>query len=159
MALERPPFETLESQSFPTVRQITVFVDNRPGQLLRLTQLLDGKEIRILALSVVDAADFAVVRLLVDLPDDALELLANAGWSVSVAELVVVRLPHGRHGLLSVWSALLSSEINIAYTYSLLAKPVGAAVALHVDNAEIAVDTLAQRGFEVLGEPDLQDRT
>ncbi len=152
----RPPYGTLEGQGFPTVRQVSIFVDNRPGQLLRLAQVFARQDIRILALSVVDSVDCSVVRLLFDSPDEALALLGEAGFAVSVAELVVVGLPPGKRGLLAVWSVLLSSEINIGYAYPLLPAQVGPAIALHVDNMEIAIDTLQEKGFTVLSEADLE---
>jgi len=155
MAMEHVPFETLEGQDAPTVRQVSVFLDNRLGQLLRLTQLFERDDVRILALSVVDSADCAIIRLVFDSTDDALTILRRGGFAVSIAELVVVKLPHGKRGLLSVWSALLSSEIDIGYAYPLLSADVGSAIALYVDNAEIAVDTLQEKGFHVLDENDL----
>lgn len=157
MTRERSPFETLEGHDFPTVRQLSVFLDNRVGQLMRLTQLLESTNIKILALSVVDSVDYAVVRMLFDQPDEALEVLRQNGFAVSVAELLVVRLPKGKRGLLNVWSSLLSSEINIAYAYSLLSGRIGAAVAIYVDNLEIAIDTLRQHHFEVLSEAELEN--
>ncbi|UCD29682.1 MAG: acetolactate synthase [Planctomycetota bacterium] len=155
MTLSREPYETLEGEGFPTVRQLSVFLENRMGQLLRLAQLFENREIRILGLSVIDSIDCAVVRLLCDSPDEAMVILREAGFAVSVAEVLVVRLPHGKKGLLSVCSALLSSEINIAYTYTLMPTKMGSAIVLSVDNTEIAVDTLQQKDFEVLDEGDL----
>jgi hypothetical protein len=156
MSEVRQPWETLEGQGLPTVRQLSVFVDNRVGQLLRITQLFEKQDISILGLSVVDSADFAVVRLLFNRPDDALSVLTQAGFPVSVSELVVVHVPAGKGGLMAVWSALLGSEINIAYAYSLLRTEGGPAIALHVDNIEIAIDTLVRKGFQVFGEADLE---
>ncbi|GMU23066.1 MAG: amino acid-binding protein [Phycisphaerae bacterium] len=156
MASERPPFETLEGQGFPTVRQLSVFLENRIGQLLRLTQAIESKDVRIVGLSIVDSVDFAVVRLMFDSPDDALEALEAEGFTVSVTELIVVVLPAGKRGLLTVWSALLSSEINVAYAYPLMPLPAGPAIALSVDNREIAVDTLQRQKFIVLSESDLK---
>jgi len=139
----------------PMVRQLSIFLENRMGQLLKLMQLFGNKEVKILGLTVVDSVDCAIIRLLCDRPDEALVLLEDAGFSVSVAEVLVVRLPHGKRGLLSVCSVLLSSEINISYTYPLLPSEVGSAIVLAVDNNEIAVDTLQQKKFEVLGEEEL----
>jgi hypothetical protein len=156
MTRERVPFETLEGEDFPTVRQVSVFLENRLGQLLRLTQTLEETNVKILALSVVDAADYAVVRLLLNDTDVALAGLKKAGFAVSVTELLVVRLPPGKRGLLTIWSALLSSEINVGYSYSLLHGRVGSAVAIYADNVEIAIDTLMRHNFEILGESDLQ---
>ena len=156
MTRERVPFETLEGDEFGTVRQVSVFLENRLGQLLRLTQTLERANVKILALSVVDSVDCAVIRLLLDDPDEALSSLKQAGFAVSVAELLVVRLPPGRRGLLTMWSSLLSSEINIGYAYSLLQGKAGSAVAISVDNPEIAADTLTRHHFELLSESDLQ---
>lgn len=156
MTRERVPFETLEGEEFRTVRQVSVFLENRLGQLLRLTQTLEETDVKILALSVIDSVDYAVVRLLLDDPDVALEALKKAGFAVSVVELLVVKVPPGKRGLLAIWSALLSSEINVSYSYSLLHGRVGSAVAIYVDNIEIAIDTLARHNFEILSEPDLR---
>lgn len=155
MAMEHLPYETLEGHSFPTVRQISVFMENRVGQLLRLSRLMEENGVRILSLSVLDSVDCAIVRLLTGDPDRAIDLLRDTGFAISVAEMVVVRVPHGPGGLLTVWSALLSSEINIAYAYPLLSGDLGPTLALKVDNIEIAVDTLFSKKFEVLSESDL----
>ena len=157
MALSREPYETLEGQAFPTVRQLSIFIENRMGQLLRLTQLFETKDIRLLGFSVIDSVDCAVMRLLCDSPDEAISMLRDAGFAVSVSEVLVVRLPQGQRGLLSVCSALLSSEVNISYAYPLMPTDVGSSIALAVDNTEIAVDTLQQKKFEVLGEGDLKE--
>lgn len=156
MAMAREPFETMEGHSMPGVRQLSVFLDNRVGQLLRLTQLIDVKDIRILGLSVVDSVDCSVVRLLCDDSDEATDILHEAGFAFSVAEVLVVQLPPGKRGLLSVWQRLLSSEINIAYCYPLLPATFGSAIAICVDNVEIASDTLARNRFTVLTEADLK---
>jgi hypothetical protein len=133
-----------------------VFLENRCGQLLRLTQALEEKEVKIVALSILDSVDFAVVRLMFDKPDDALEALRAEGFTVSVSELLVVVLPPGKRGLLAVWSALLSSEVNVAYAYTLIPLDAGPAVALSVDNLEMAIDTLQRKKFVLLSEADLQ---
>ena len=153
---ERTPVETLEGDSLPAVRQGSVFLENRCGQLLRLAQAIEDKDIRIVALSIVESADFAVVRLMFDRVDDAAVALREEGFTISIKELVVVVLPPGKRGLLSVWSRLLSSEINVAYCYPLMPLKIGPALALSVDNLEIAIDTLERNNFTILSEADLQ---
>ena len=152
------PFETAEAQGTPTVRQHSVFVENRVGQLLRLTQLFNQADIRILAVSVVYSVDCAICRMIVDDPDKAYDVLTNARFQVSESELIVVSLPHGKRALLDTWAALLGGEINIYYTYPLLIHPKGsAALAVVTDSLEQAVSVLRERGFEVLDEQDLLD--
>ena len=156
MALE--PFETAQAHSTPTVRQQSVFIENRVGQLLRLTQLFDRTDIRILAISVVYSVDCAICRMILDDPDRGYEVLTGAGFQVSDAELIVVSLPHGKRALLHTWAALLGAEISIHYTYPLLIRPKGnAAIAVVPDDIEAAVRILRERKFEVLDQEDLLD--
>ena len=152
------PFETAEAHGFPTVRQLSVFIENRVGQLLRLTQLFDETEIRILALSVVHSVDCAVCRMILDDPDHAVDILRKAGFQTSEAELLVVSLPHGKRGLLHTWAALLGGEVSINYTYPLLCHPRGTgALVVCPDNLTLAMHVLHERGFELLDEQDLLD--
>lgn len=156
MAMERTPFETAEGHSSPTVRQVSVFLENRVGQLLKLTQLFEKNNIRVIALAVVDSVDFAVVRLLFDDADEAMSSLREAGFTMSTTEVLVVKLPpRGERGLLKMFAALLSAEVNIYYTYPLLPARIGPAVAIAVDNMEMASETLRRRKFAILNEGDL----
>ena len=154
MAFE--PLETAEGQDYPAVRQLSVFTENRIGQLLRLTRLLRQTDIRILALSVVNAVDCAVIRMIMDDPDQAHMLFSENGFSVSETELIVVSLPPGKQGLLNIWTTLLAGEVNILYTYPLLVRPHGApALALQADHHEMACNVLRNQKFDLLDQSDL----
>lgn len=156
MAIE--PYSTAHAQGVPTVRQQSVFVENSVGQLLRLTKLFDQTEVRILAVSVVYCVDCAICRLIVDDPDRSYELLSTSRFKLSETELLVVALPPGKRALLHTWAALLGGEINISYTYPLLARPMGrSAIAVLPDNMEQAVEVLQERGFDVLDQQDLMN--
>ena len=76
--------------------------------------------------------------------------------SFSSTDLVVVELPYGPDGLVTLLSALLEAEINIYYTYSLLIRPHSRAVlAFHAEDGELAIDVLKRHGFTTLGQADL----
>lgn len=154
--METPPFETAEAHDVPTVRQQSVFIENRVGQLLRLTRLFDQTGIRILAVSVVYSVDCAICRMIFDDPDRAYDVLSQAGFQVSETELIVVSLPPGKRALLHTWAALLGGEINIHYVYALLVQPRGcAALAVLPDNIDQAVVVLRDRNFDILNQEDL----
>lgn len=154
MAIE--PLETAQAHAVPTVRQQSIFIENRVGQLLQLTRLFDQTDIRILAISVVYSVDCAICRMITDDPDRSSELLRESGFPVSETELVVVSLPHGKRALLGTWAALLAGEVSIHYTYPLLIHPAGcAALAVLPDNIEQAVRVLREQNFELLDEQDL----
>lgn len=149
-------FEIADGHDSPGIRQISVFLDNRVGQLLRLVQSFQGSSVRILAISVEHAVDCAIVRLMVDEIDTGLGLLKKAGFATSVTELVVVELPPGA-GLLTICSALLSAELSIDYAYPFMTHPTGRpALALHCDNQAMASQVLRDRKFNILNENDLK---
>ncbi len=156
--MEIEPLETASGQGYPTVRQQSVFIENRVGQLLRLTRLFDEFEVRILAVSVVYSVDCAICRMILDEPDRAYDVLTTNRFQVSETELVVVGLPHGRRALLDTWAALLAGEISIHYTYPLLIRPGGqAAIAVLPDGIEQAIDVLRMRRFHVFSQQELRE--
>jgi hypothetical protein len=149
------PFETADTFGSPGVRQISVFLEDRVGALMRLFQSFEGTGVRVLAMSIVHAIDCAIVRLICDPTDKAIEILDRKRFPHSQAEVLVVELPQG-HGLLSICSALLAGEVNIDYAYPLLVRPTGrAALAIHSDSSETAVQILRARKFAVMSEDDL----
>lgn len=154
MSLE--PLETAEGSDFPLCRQLSVFVENRLGQLLRLTRLFESSNLRILAVSVQGATDCAIVRLLVDDPDTAHETLTSARFAVAEAEVIVIELPPGKRGIMTVCEALIAGEINMDYLYPLLPDDKrGACMAIHVDNMPQAAAVLTSKKFRLLDQSEL----
>ncbi len=150
------PLETADASGFPLCRQLSVFLENRLGQLLRLTRVFDDEQVTILALSVEGSIDCAIVRLLVNDPDTAREILAQQGFAITETELLVVELPPGRRGIMTVCSALITGEVNINYLYPLLpGRDRGACMAIQVDNLTAAVDLLAAKRFRILDQHEL----
>ena len=151
-------FETMRGRNYPTIRQFTVFLENRVGQLLEVIRRFDGSRVRIVALSINDATDCAFVRFLLSHPEHGREILERAGLAIIESDLIGVELPDSSQPLLDICTALLQAEINIVQAYPLLARPHGRpAVALMVDNLEMALDTLSNKGFSMLTEGDLLD--
>lgn len=148
-------YETAEGFATPAVRQLSVFLDDRVGALMHLFGAFEGSSIRVVGMSVVHAIDCAIVRIICDDTDAAVDALKNRKFAVSQTELVVVEIPAG-HGLRSICSALLAGEINIDYAYPLLTRPTGRpALAIHSDDLETAAKLLRGRKFTILGENDL----
>ena len=149
-------YRTDRSRDWPSIRQFSVFLENRVGQLLDLVRRFDKTKVRIVALSIIDSADCAIVRLVLSHPEQGREILERAGLALAESDLVVVELPQAHQPLAEICTALLQAEINIHYAYPMMIHPHGrAAIALHVDNHEGAVDTLKRINFNVLTEADL----
>jgi hypothetical protein len=151
-------FATMRGRDYPSIRQFTVFLENRVGQLLEVVRRFEGSNVRIVALSISDSTECAVVRFLLSDPEAGREVLERAGLAIVESDLIGVELPDTPQPLLQVCTALLQSEVNISQVYPLLARPRGhAAVALMVDNIEIALNTLISKGFTPINEDDLKE--
>ncbi|MHB8969683.1 MAG: acetolactate synthase [Pirellulaceae bacterium] len=151
-------FVTMRGRNYPTIRQFTVFLENRVGQLLEVVRRFEGSKVRIVALSVNDATECAFVRFLLSHPEQGREVLERAGLAMIETDLIGVELPEGPQPLLQVCTALLQAEINIVQAYSLIIRPRGRpAVAMMVDNIELALETLDNKGFHMVTEADLAE--
>lgn len=150
------PFKTAEGSEHPCCRQLAVFVENRVGQLLRILRLLEDEPIRILGLSADASVDCGIVRLLVDNPDLAHQILSDARFAVSESEVLVVPLPAGKRGIITVCNALIGGEVNINYVYTVWAtKDRVPCLAIQVDDAHNAVPVLRSKNFQVLDQSEL----
>lgn len=148
----------MRGRNYPTIRQFTVFLENRVGQLLEVVRRFEGSKVRIVALSINDATECAFVRFLLSHPEQGREILERAGLALIESDLIGVELPNGPQPLLQVCTALLQAEVNIIQAYPLIIRPHGRpAVALMVDNSEMAMETLNSKGFTMITENDLQE--
>jgi hypothetical protein len=151
-------FATARGRNWPTLRQFTVFLENRVGQLLELVRRFAGTRVRIVALSISDAGECAFVRFLLSHPEQGREILERAGLAIIESDLIGVELPDDQQPLVRICTALLQAEVNIIQAYPVLMRPRGRpVVALMVDNTEMGLETLGQKGFTMITEGDLDD--
>jgi hypothetical protein len=151
-------YETARGRNWPTLRQFTVFLENKVGQLLEVVRRFEGSRVRIVALSINDSGECAFVRFLVSHPEQGREILERAGLALIESDLLGVELPDDDQPLLRVCTALLQAEVNIIQAYPILVRPHGRpAVALMVDNTEMGLETLASKGFSMISEADLDE--
>ena len=151
-------FATARGRNWPTLRQFTVFLENRVGQLLEVVRRFEGSRVRIVALSISDAGECAFVRFLLSHPEQGREILERAGLPLIESDLLGVELPDDHQPLLRICTALLQAEVNIIQAYPILVRPRGRpAVALMVDNTEMGLETLSEKGFTMISEADLDE--
>jgi hypothetical protein len=114
--------------------------------------------VRIVALSITDSGECAFVRFLLSHPEQGREILERAGLALIESDLIGVELPDGDQPLLRICTALLQAEVNIIQAYPILVRPRGRpAVALMVDNTEMGLETLGNKGFTMITEGDLDE--
>lgn len=151
-----PLAATTEKASGPQVRQFSVFLRNKVGALLEIVKLLDAHSISVLALSIQDASEYSIVRLIVSDPDHVAELFDTHNISFGDCEVLVVELGNGAADLSKAFSALLMAEVNIIFSYPLLTRPRSRAVlVIHVDDLDCSTSVLLGEGFILLSQSDL----
>ncbi len=150
-------FATARGRDWPSVRQFSVFLENRVGVLMEVVRAFEASQNRIVALSVNDSVDCAIIRMVLSDPERARETFERHHWPFVETDLLVVQLPDGPQPIAQICKALLAAEINIHYAYPLMLNPAGKpAMALHVDSHETAAATLQSQGFRTFTEGDLE---
>lgn len=103
-----------------SINQISIFLENRTGQLAEITGLLAENKINLRAISIAETADYGVLRIIADDADRATSVLLSNGNILSMTPVTVVAVPDKPAGLSEVLSLLADSNIDIEYMYSLL---------------------------------------
>ena len=149
------PQETTQGYAPPIVTQFSVFLPNKVGRLLDMVAAFDNSPTQICALSVNEASDCAIVRLITNCSKDARTILAGNKVAFSETDLLVVELSNN-HTLSSLCLSLLSAELNIHFAYPLMIRPNGTpTIALAVDDITLAGQILRRKDFRLFGEADL----
>ncbi|MDR2587717.1 MAG: hypothetical protein LBC23_05610 [Coriobacteriales bacterium] len=133
------------------VTQIGVFLENQPGHVSRLTDVLEKAGVSIRGFSLADTTDFGIARFVVDKPAEALEALRAAGALTAVTELLCIELPDEPGALDHVFSAVANAGLNVEYAYSL----VSTYVALKVGDIQQAQALLAGQPIRLIEQDDL----
>jgi hypothetical protein len=156
MATDATESKIAKNRQEEQVLQFSVFMENKVGRLLDIVKIFSQAQVHVVALSIADAADAAIVRLVTDDPDKARTLFEEHGFAFTEVSLVVVELSSTAADLKAVLTALLQAECNIHSSYSLLIRPRGkAALALHVEDSEVAGSVLQANQFKLLTQRDI----
>jgi len=147
--------ETLQGRGKDAVKQFSVFTANRLGRLYDLVRHLASQQVHVLAITVLDTTDSSIIRLVVDDPDRAREILQEHSFAFTESELVVVEVDSAT-ALGRLMSALLEAELNVNYLYSFIPHPNGKSLlALSMEDNEVAAQVLRRHQFRVLAQSDV----
>jgi hypothetical protein len=149
---------TIRGRDWPSLRQFLVILENRVGSLTDLVLRLERDDIRVIALSIVDNVDVAIARVMLDNVERGRELFELSGLTFFENDMVGVELPEDARPFVSVCSSLLQAEVNVNYMYPLLYRRSGrSAIAVNVDDIDLAISILTDQGLKIVTEDDLKD--
>lgn len=133
------------------VKQISIFLENKSGRLAEVTKILGEKSIDISALSIADTTHFGILRLIVNKPEDAEEVLKENGFTVSITSVIAIGVQDKPGGLAKALEVLDRENIGIEYMYAFVSKKEDEAlVILRVEEPDRAVEVLKRGGISVL---------
>ena len=141
-----------------SIKQISVFVENKPGAMNAMTGVLAEHGIDMSALSLAETKDFGIVRLIVDDVFNAATVLKDAGYVHSVTPVLGVAIPDTPGGLNKVLQVLTNAKVNVEYMYAFLGgKDVDHAYMIfRVANENAATAALANEGIKVVEQEEIE---
>ena len=133
------------------VEQISLFLENKPGTMVKATKALCDANINIRALSLADTSDFGILRLIVNDVDTAIKILQQSGFTVRKTQVVAVEVPDKPGGLHSILETLARSDVNVEYMYAYVERSgENAIIIIRFDPIDTGIDALQKNGFTVL---------
>lgn len=140
------------------IKQISIFVENKPGRLADITAILAKRDIDIRALSIADTTDYGILRLIVSKPDKAVEVIREEGMTVSATNVLGIAIPDEPGGFAKAIAVLAENEISVEYAYAFITPRVGEAyIILRVADNDLAADVLTKAGIRLIEQVDIFD--
>lgn len=139
------------------ISQVSVFLENKPGRLEQVLQILNDNDINLRSISVAETSDYGIFRLILDRPKDAVEKLKEKGFAVKETNVLGLEIDDTKGAMLSAIRELATNQISIEYTYSCL--PINndkVIIIVRVDNMEKACEVLENsKNCRLLGCEDM----
>ncbi len=137
-----------------TIRQISVFIENKPGVLVAVASALSGAGVDVRALSLADTQDFGVLRMIVEDTDKAKKALTEAGFVSSVTEVLAAEVPDEPGAMTHILEKIAETGLNIEYMYAFVSpKNKKAYIVLRIKDINGALVTLKDKGIALADDP------
>jgi len=134
-----------------TIKQLSIFLENKKGELIKVTSVLADEQISIKSLLLVDTTDFGILRLIVEDTDRAKKALGNAGFTVRENRVFAVRMKDRIGSFNQVVKQLSHKGINIMYTYAYKEKDVSVLIfKVGRDDFQNALQALQEADIEII---------
>lgn len=138
-----------------SIKQISVFLENKPGALYGMTGALSQNQIDMRAMSVAETRDFGILRIIVDDPYKTATVLKDAGYVYNITPVLGVAIPDVPGGLNKVLQVLTDARINVEYTYAFLGGKESAYMIFRVEDNAAAAAALAARGIRLVEQEEI----
>ncbi|MDG6243667.1 MAG: ACT domain-containing protein [Methanolobus sp.] len=139
------------------IKQISLFAENKPGRLANIAANFRKGGINIRAFTIAEAGDFGIIRMVVDKPDVAHQVLHDAGFTVSETSVLGVEMEDVPGGLGTIADVLGEQNINIDYAYAFVTKTEKALLIIRVSDIRAAIEVLDAAGIKLIDMADIHE--
>ena len=143
-------------KNMSTIRQLSVFLENKSGRLHEMLVALGEAKINLTALTVADTSEYGIVRLLVSDADKAFQLLKSLGFRVNLTEVISLSISHQSGSLARVLKDFSDEELSIEYTYA-FSLGDKAIVVLRTENHQKAMDIIKRNNLTLISEEEIKN--
>ena len=139
-----------------SVKQISIFIENKTGKLAEATRFIADNNINIRALSIADSEEYGILRIITENPERTFELITEGGYIAKKTEVLAVEMSDKPGSMSKILEVLSKADISVAYTYAFTsANTEGACMVFRVDDNAVAKDVLTKAGINVVDRDDI----
>ncbi|MBQ8145524.1 MAG: amino acid-binding protein [Clostridia bacterium] len=139
-----------------TVNQVSVFIENRQGRLGEVLSVLKENDVNILSISLADTTEYGLLRLIVNKPEYAKEVLLSAGFSTMLTEVLIIKVPHVAGALQDILSEIAQANISIEYMYGLSVEANDASIVMKTNQLSDACQVLKNKNIGTMTEKEIE---
>ncbi|MBQ7353568.1 MAG: amino acid-binding protein [Clostridia bacterium] len=138
-----------------TVKQVSVFIENRQGRLGEVLQVLKDNNVNILSISLADTTEYGLLRLIVNSPEKARDVLLASGFSSMLTEVLIIKVPHVSGALQNILDLLAKANISIEYMYGLSVETKDASIVVKTNELKRACEILDKGHIETMSPQEI----
>ena len=138
-----------------SVKQISVFIENKKGVLAQATRYIAEHDVNLRALSIADTQDFGILRIICEDPIAANDILQKGGFITTVTDVLAAPISDEPGSLAAILEVLSEADVMIEYTYAFLSNKTGAYMIFRVDDNQVAAAALAGAGIKTVSQADV----
>ena len=133
-----------------TAKQLSVFIENRKGRLGEFLHVLKENNVNIFSLSLADTTEYGLLRVIVNNPERARDVLIDAGFSSMITEVLIIKIPHVAGSLQEILEIIADNGVNIEYMYGLSVEADGASIVMKTNDLVSACKVLSDAKIETM---------
>lgn len=138
-----------------TAKQVSVFIENRQGRLTDVLHVLKENDVNILSISLADTTEYGLLRLIVNKPERAREVLIAGGFSSMITDVLIIKVPHITGALQSILELVAKKNVSIEYMYGLSVEANDASIVMKTNDLAVACEVLKSAEIDTMTDEEI----